>query len=172
MLIFTGFEPTKVRFERKKSKKCPGETRVWSRDLWIAKLILYHWAIESIQHWEWKRFIMAFYHHYQCSFKLSFCHLEILKKILIFSKISHWISIFSIITIYSYHKRIPDGLKIVPYLFWVISSILDSVHTLRLKKTYSCTVQTYLPTFCSHVGGNSVMDEARFFISKLWVASL
>ena len=70
---------------------------------------------------------MPFYHHYQCSFKLSFCHLEILKKILIFSKISHWISIFSIITIYSYHKWIPDGLKIVPYLFWVISPILDSV---------------------------------------------
>ena len=110
-----------------KSKKCPGKTRVWSRDLWIAKLMLYHWAIESILHSEWKRLIMPFYHHYQCSFKLSFCHLEILNKILIFSKISHWISIFSIITIYSYHKRIPDGLKIVPYLFWVISPILDSV---------------------------------------------
>ena len=79
-----------------------------------------------------KRVIMTFYHHYQCSFKLSFCHLEILKKILIFSKISHWISIFSIITIYSYHKRIPDGLKIVPYLFWVVSPILYSVRKRQL----------------------------------------
>ena len=114
-------------WKKEKEKKCPGETRVWSQDLWIAKLMLYHWAIESIIHSVWKRLIMSLYHDNQCSFKLSFCHLEILKKILIFSKISHWISIFSIITIYSYHKRIPDGLKIVPYLFWVISPILDSV---------------------------------------------
>ena len=127
MLIFTGFEPTKVRFERKKIKKMSWRDQGLSWDLWIAKLIFYHWAIESTQQTKWKRLIMPFHHHFQCSFKLSFCHLEILKKILIFSKISHWISIFSIITIYSYHKRIPDGLKIVPYLFWVISPILDSV---------------------------------------------
>ena len=119
--------PGRSDLKEKKSKKRNGETRVWSWDLWIAKLMIYHWAIESIHYSRWKRLIMPFYHHNQCSFKLSFCHLEILKKILIFSKISHWISIFSIITIYSYHKRIPDGLKIVPYLFWVISPILDSV---------------------------------------------
>ena len=133
--------PRRSDLKEKKSKKCPGETRVWSQDLLIAKLILYHWANESIHHY-WKRLIMPFYHHYQCSFKLSFCHLEIFKKTLIFSKISHWISIFSTITIYSYHKRIPDGLKIVPYLFWVISPILNSVLVWNTRNiivvTYHC----------------------------------
>ena len=129
MLIFTGFEPTKVRFERKKIKKMSWRDQgliSGPLDCKTNALPLSYW-IDII--FRRKRLINPFYHHNQCSFKLSFCHLEILKKILIFSKISHWISIFSIITIYSYHKWIPDGLKIVPYLFWVISPILDSVNT-------------------------------------------
>ena len=107
---------------------------------------------------------MPFYHHYQCSFKLSFCHLEILKKILIFSKISHWISIFSIITIYSYHKRIPDGLKIVPYLFWVISPILNSVNCIPPSFLSDCNFRLW------RLRSSIFQASADFFHCVCWIA--
>ena len=85
------------------------------------KLLTQHYKIML------KSYIILVCQHNQCSFDPSYCHLKFWRKFWFFSKISHWISIFSVITIYSYHIGIPEELKIAPYLFWVKSPILDSV---------------------------------------------